>query len=66
MGRQVARMLADPRARNLSESFGVQWLGLSSIDDQIKNNPIHLHAMHSTQGFSSLSFYRGSSADGAS
>ena len=45
VGRQVARMLADPRARNLSESFGVQWLGLSSIDDQIKNNPIHLHAM---------------------
>ena len=43
--RQVARMLADPRARNLSESFGVQLLGLSSIDDQIKNNPIHLHAM---------------------
>jgi hypothetical protein len=45
LGRQVARMLADPRARNLSESFGVQLLGLSSIDDQIKNNPIHLHAM---------------------
>ena len=45
VGRQVARMLTDPRARNLSESFGVQWLGLSSIDDQIKNNPIHLHAM---------------------
>ncbi len=45
VGRQVARMLADPRARNLSESFGVQLLGLSSIDDQIKNNPIHLHAM---------------------
>ena len=43
--RQVARMLADPRSRNLSESFGVQLLGLSSIDDQIKNNPIHLHAM---------------------
>ena len=45
VGRQVARLLADPRARNLSESFGVQLLGLSSIDDQIKNNPIHLHAM---------------------
>ena len=45
VGRQVSRMLADPRARNLSESFGVQLLGLSSIDDQIKNNPIHLHAM---------------------
>jgi hypothetical protein len=45
VGRQVDRMLADPRARNLSESFGVQLLGLSSIDDQIKNNPIHLHAM---------------------
>jgi hypothetical protein len=45
VGRQIARMLTDPRARNLSESFGVQLLGLSSIDDQIKNNPIHLHAM---------------------
>ena len=45
VGRQVARMLSDPRARNLSESFGVQLLGLSSIDEQIKNNPIHLHAM---------------------
>jgi hypothetical protein len=45
VGRQIVRMLTDPRARNLSESFGVQLLGLSSIDDQIKNNPIHLHAM---------------------
>jgi len=45
VSRQVERMLADPKARNLSESFGVQLLGLSSIDDQIKNNPIHLHAM---------------------
>ena len=45
IGRQIARMLADPRARNLSDSFGVQLLGLSSIDEQIKNNPIHLHAM---------------------
>ena len=45
VSRQVGRMLADPKARNLSESFGVQLLGLSSIDDQIKNNPIHLHAM---------------------
>jgi hypothetical protein len=45
VGRQIVRMLADPQARNLSESFGVQLLGLSSIDDQIKNNPIHLHAM---------------------
>jgi hypothetical protein len=45
IGRQVARMLVDSRARNLAESFGVQLLGLSSIDDQIKNNPIHLHAL---------------------
>jgi hypothetical protein len=45
LGRHVDRMLADPRARNLSGSFGVQLLGLSSIDDQIKNNPIHLHAL---------------------
>ncbi len=45
VSRQVGRMLADPKARNLSESFGVQLLALSSIDDQIKNNPIHLHAM---------------------
>jgi hypothetical protein len=45
VGRQIERMLTDSRARNLSESFGVQLLGLSSIDDQIKNNPIHLHAL---------------------
>ncbi|HAE12250.1 MAG TPA: hypothetical protein DCG39_11470 [Opitutae bacterium] len=45
VSRQIGRMLADPKARNLSESFGVQLLALSSIDDQIKNNPIHLHAM---------------------
>jgi hypothetical protein len=45
ISRQIGRMLTDPRARNLSQSFGVQLLGLSSIDDQIKNNPIHLHAM---------------------
>ena len=47
VGRQIERMLTDSRARNLSESFGVQLLGLSSIDDQIKNNPIHLHALRS-------------------
>ena len=45
ISRQVDRMLADPRARNLSESFGVQLLGLASIDGQFKNNPIRLHAL---------------------
>ncbi len=45
VGRQVRRMLMNPRARNLAESFGVQLLGLASIDDQFKNDPIRLHAL---------------------
>ena len=45
LAQQVKRMLSDPKARNLSESFGVQLLGLASIDDQFKNDPIRLHAL---------------------
>ena len=30
---QIDRMLASPKARNLAESFGGQWLGLSDIDN---------------------------------
>ncbi|MCH2614997.1 MAG: DUF1592 domain-containing protein, partial [Opitutales bacterium] len=29
---QIARMLASPKALNLSESFAHQWLGLADID----------------------------------
>jgi len=33
LAKQVDRMLASPKARNLSESFGYQWLGLADIDN---------------------------------
>lgn len=33
IAKQVDRMLASPRARNLAESFGHQWLGLADIDN---------------------------------
>ena len=33
IGKQVDRMLASPKARNLAESFGHQWLGLADIDN---------------------------------
>jgi hypothetical protein len=42
---QIERLLSDPKARSLADSFGVQLLGLASIDDQFKNNPIRLHAL---------------------
>ena len=33
IAKQVDRMLASPKARNLAESFGYQWLGLADIDN---------------------------------
>jgi len=30
---QVKRMLKDPRAKNLSDNFGYQWLGLAELDN---------------------------------
>ena len=44
---QVARMLSNPKARNLADSFGVQLLDLASIDEQFRNDPIRLHALRS-------------------
>lgn len=41
---QIDRMLAAPAARNLAESFGVQWLGIGSLDEQIKD-PIRHHSL---------------------
>ena len=46
-GLQVSRMLSDPKARNLADSFGVQLLDLASIDEQFRNDPIRLHALRS-------------------
>lgn len=42
---QVERMLLSPKARNLAESFGVQWLGLESLDELLQSDPIRLHAL---------------------
>ena len=36
---QVSRMLLSPKSRSLTESFAVQWLGLSNIDDMFRNDP---------------------------
>jgi hypothetical protein len=41
---QVKRMLKSPQARNLAESFGVQWLGIANLDEMIKN-PISHHSL---------------------
>lgn len=41
---QVVRMLKSPSARSLSESFGVQWLGIASLDALI-TNPIAHHSL---------------------
>jgi len=40
---QVDRMLSEPGAGSLAESFGVQWLGLNTLDEMIKD-PVGLHA----------------------
>ncbi len=37
---EVQRMLRDPRARGLAESFGMQWLGLSQMLNTIKPDPM--------------------------
>ena len=42
---QVERMLLSPKARSLAESFGVQWLGLDSLDELLQSDPIRLHAL---------------------
>ena len=41
---QVNRMLKAPQARSLAESFGVQWLGISNLDELIRN-PISHHSL---------------------
>ncbi len=41
---QVERMLESPSARSLSESFGVQWLGIANLDALI-TNPIAHHSL---------------------
>ena len=41
---QIARMLKSPAARSLSESFGVQWLGIANLDALI-SNPIAHHSL---------------------
>jgi hypothetical protein len=43
---QVERMLQAPGARKLAESFGVQWLGLASLDEMVRE-PIRNHALTS-------------------
>ena len=42
---QVERMLASPKARSLAESFGVQWLSLASLSEQLNKDPIRQHAL---------------------
>ena len=41
---QVERMLKAPQAISLAESFAVQWLGISNLDELIKN-PIAHHSL---------------------
>jgi hypothetical protein len=36
---QVRRMLADPKARGLAESFATQWLGIGALGETVKPDP---------------------------
>jgi hypothetical protein len=45
LAEQVGRMLLSPKARSLAESFGGQWLGLDSLDELLRSDPIRLHAL---------------------
>ena len=47
MAAQVRRMLASPKARNLAESFGSQWLELAEIDKITAKDPIRNYAFTS-------------------
>ncbi|MDB4538144.1 DUF1592 domain-containing protein, partial [Akkermansiaceae bacterium] len=42
---QVTRMLSSPKARSLTESFGVQWLGIGTLDELVGKDPIRHHAL---------------------
>lgn len=42
---QVARMLSSPKARNLAQSFGTQWLKIDSLDGLLAKDPIRHHAL---------------------
>ena len=44
--KQIDRMLASPKARNLAESFATQWLLLDQIKHE-RNDPPYLHALKS-------------------
>jgi hypothetical protein len=39
MRAQVRRMLADPKARGLAESFATQWLGIGGLGETVKPDP---------------------------
>jgi len=39
MRRQVRRMLADPKARGLAESFAIQWLGIGTLGETVRPDP---------------------------
>ena len=41
---EIARMLADPKSRNLAENFGVEWFSLNEISKVSKNPPVS-HAL---------------------
>ena len=43
---QIRRMLASPKARNLSEDFAMQWLSLQEIEN-VSNNPPTMLALRS-------------------
>ena len=42
---QVKRMLSSPKARNLAQSFGTQWLEINSLDGLLEKDPIRHHAL---------------------
>ncbi|MFT6571924.1 MAG: hypothetical protein ACJA16_000097, partial [Akkermansiaceae bacterium] len=52
---QVARMLSSPKARNLAESFGTQWLEINSLDGLLGKDPIRHHALK-TQAIDFLNY----------
>jgi mono/diheme cytochrome c family protein len=44
LGRQVQRMLADPRSRSLAGNFLFQWLDMKRLDDVVPDNDVFPYA----------------------
>ena len=51
---EIARMLADPKSRNLAENFGVEWFSLNEISKVSKTHPYHMLSVSNLSTFSTI------------